>query len=140
MGKYRAEVGGREAVKPLQDSNSTGFGRRCQAAGGSNLGARLAETVDQVQDGQDRVGKEHARAGIAHHRPDLIPFSSRIAVDRAFTAGGFVFLERTMVQPFSGVGEEFSALLAWCCLTAMVIPAEAVDHSLHGPGFTLQAS
>jgi len=42
MGKYRAEVGGRVADKLLQNSNSTGFGGRCQAAGGSNLGARFA--------------------------------------------------------------------------------------------------
>lgn len=61
-------------------------------------------------------------------------------MDWAFAAGGFVFLERTMVQPFTGVGQEFSAFLAWSGLAAMVIPAEAVDHSLHGLGFTLQAS
>ena len=61
-------------------------------------------------------------------------------MDRAFAAGGFVFLERTMVQPFTGVGQEFSAFLAQSGLATVVISAEAVDHSFHGLGFTLQAS
>ena len=51
-----------------------------------------------------------------------------------------MFLERTMVQPFSGVSQEFAALLAQHNLATMVIPAEAAEHSLRSLDFTLQAS
>ena len=140
MGNYRAEVGGRVADKPLQDSNSTGFGGRCQAVGGSTLGAPIAQAVDQVVEGENGVGKEHTRSGVAHHRSDLIALAGRIAVNRACAAGGLVLLERATAQPFLGIGKEFAALLARDGLTAMVISTEALDHGCNGPGFTLHAS
>lgn len=128
------------ADKPLQDCNSTGFGGRCQAAGGSTLGVSSAQAVDQVEEGEDGVGKEHARPGVAHHRPDLITFAGRIAVNRACGAGGFVLLERAMVQPFSGIGKKFAAFLARNGLAVVVISTESMDHGCNGPGFTLHAS
>jgi len=74
------------------------------SGGGSALGRRFAQAVDQVQEGQNWVEKEHAWSGIPHHCLDLIAFSWGVTVDRALTAGRFLFLERAVAQPLAGIG------------------------------------
>ena len=57
----------------------------------------------------------------------------------ALAAGGFVFLQRAMLQPSAGVGKEFSAIVAQCSFGPVVILAETMDHDLYGMRFPLLA-
>ena len=121
----------------MQDSNSTGFAGRCQGAGGSIPGARLAQAIEDMQQGQDRVGEEHAGSGIAHNRPNAIALSGSVTMDRAFSAGGFTLLERAMVETLAGIGEQFAALLTGNGGGMVMIAAVTVDHCLNGAGLAL---
>jgi uroporphyrinogen-III synthase len=92
-----------------------------------------------VEQGENGVGKEHARPGVTHHRSDLITLTGRIAVNRTFAAGRFSLLERATVQPVSCIGKKFAALLARNGPAAVMISTETTDHGSSGPGFTLHA-
>ncbi len=71
----------------------------------------LAPSVDhQVVERQPRVPEHHPRAGVAHHRPDLLAANRLVAVHRAFGAGGLVLLERALLQPRTGVGEQLGTV------------------------------
>lgn len=87
-----------------------------------------------MQQGQDRVGEQHLRAGVAHHLANALLLPWTVTVDRALAAGGFVLLERTMLQPFQGVGKQVRTFSAqWVGL--MMVAAVAPDHGFHGAGF-----
>jgi len=103
------------------------------------LGAGFAQAVDQVGDGQQRVGQEHARPGISHHFLDFSPLPRGVTVARAVAAGGFVLLERAMSQTSVGIGQECLAIIAKAVPALVTIAAEAADHEGHGPGLPLHA-
>jgi len=56
-----------------------------------------------MEQGQNRMPKEHPRAGIAHHFANALPQFGPVTVDRAFLTGAFVFLKRASVQALQGV-------------------------------------
>ena len=96
MDNYRAEVGVRWLINRCKTATLRDL------AGGVkrwwfNPWDAAAQAIDQMQDGQDGMGEEHARPGVAHYCSYSLPFFRRIAVDRAFAAGGFVFLKGTVV-------------------------------------------
>ena len=96
------------------------------------------QAVEQVQQGQDRVGEQHLRTGIAHHLANALLLSWSVTVDRALATGGFVLLERTMLQPFQGVGKQVGTFSARCGGLVMVA-AVAPDHGFHCAGFPSHA-
>jgi hypothetical protein len=67
--------------------------------------------VDKVIQGQDRVTKEHAWAGVAHHGSHLLPHYGLVAMDGAFGAGRFALLIRALVETKAGILQELVA----CC-------------------------
>lgn len=99
---------------------------------------RFAQAIEQMPQGQDGVRKEHARSGITHHRLDALALLGRVTVDQAVTAGRFALLKGTTVQPFAGIGQQFAAVRTEV-RRLMMIATVAVDHRLHGAGFTPQA-
>jgi len=88
---------------------------------------------------EDGVAAEHAGAGVAHHRPDLLPHVRFIAVHGALRAFRLVVPERTFVEALGDIGEEFSTLRAQALRSVMVAMAEDLDHCFDGPAFLFHA-
>lgn len=57
----------------------------------------FGQAVEQVQDRQPGMGKQHTRTSKAHHPPDLFAAVMRIAMHRAAGAGGFALLKRAFL-------------------------------------------
>lgn len=114
--------------------------REVSSGGGSAFAPWSAQAVQQVEERHERVGEQHARPGVAHHCADAFAFFRRVAMDRAFAAGGLVVLERAVAQSFVGVVKQFPAICAEFSLTPVAITAVTADHGRHGARFALQTS
>ena len=99
----------------------------------------LAKAIEQVSEGQNRVGQQHPWPGVAHHFPDYFAICRCVTVHRAFAAGSFVLLERAMVQAAVGVGKEFLAILAEHAVGMVMVPAETANHYFDSPSLPLHA-
>ena len=98
----------------------------------------FAQAIEQMPQGQDGMGKEHAWPAIAHHRVDALPLLRRVTVDQAVAAGGLGHLEGAVVQPLAGIGQKCCAVRAEVRRLVM-IAAVTANHRLHGAGFAEQA-
>ena len=96
---------------------------------------RFAQAIDQVQDGQERMGEEHAWPGVTHDLLDPCSPGRRIAVHGASAAGGFMFLKRAGPQSFVRVVEQIDAVRAQRLSVLVVVGTVSPDHVLHGLGF-----
>ena len=80
--------------------------------------------------------EHHARAGVAHHRADLLAACRFVAVHRALGAGGLVLLERALLQPHAGVREQLGAVGTECLRRIfrrpVLVAAVHADHRLEG--------
>lgn len=92
----------------------------------------FAKRPNQVSDRRDRVSRQHARAGIAHHAADAVAHFRAVAVHRAFAAGGFIRLERAALNAPQGVSAQLLALRAE--LTFWLVPGAAVQPDHLGDG------
>jgi hypothetical protein len=63
----------------------------------------LTKTIEQVEDGQDRVVKKHAGARITHDGADFFPPVRLIAVDGAFCTSWFGEAVKTMINTLVGI-------------------------------------
>ena len=91
----------------------------------SGTGAWFAQAVQEVHERQQRVGEEHARAGVPHHLADALAHGRRVTVDRTFAAGGLALLEGAAGEPVAGVGEQFGALRAQSVRGVVAVAAVA---------------
>jgi len=69
--------------------------------------------------------KEHARAGVAHHHPDLLPPHTLIAMDGTIGACGFFRSKPAALQSHPGVIEQLLALRAKVGGRIVLVPAFA---------------
>ena len=63
------------------------------------------QAVKQVHNAQPWMGPDQARAGIAHNFSDAAPLFWSIAMDRAFGAGAFAFLEGAVFKACQGIAQ-----------------------------------
>ena len=99
----------------------------------------FAQAIEQVGEGQNRVGQQHPWSSVAHHFPDFFAVCRCVTVYWAFATGSFALLERAMVQTSVGVGKEFLALMAEHALGLVSILAEMSNHYFDGSYFPLHA-
>ena len=85
-----------------------------------------------MADGQYWMTPDHSGPGITHDGADLVAQLRLIAMDRAVTAGGFVFLERAARKPESCVFHQFPAFMTDLPLGMMMVFAIKSDHQLNG--------
>jgi hypothetical protein len=64
---------------------------------------RFTKTIEQVEDGQDRVVKKHAGARITHDGADFFPPVRLIAVDGAFCTSRFVEVVLAAINTLLGI-------------------------------------
>lgn len=101
---------------------------------------RLPQRVQQVQQGQERVVHEHARAGIAHHAADGLPSVGSVTVHRALGAGGLIRAEGAARHPLCSVIRQSAAIRThFLPLRVVMRPAVQGDHLMCGSGFAFQA-
>lgn len=94
---------------------------------------RPAEPIEQVHDGKHGMAAQHARPGVAHDHADFFAHRRPVAVNRAFCAGGFLFLEGTAVQPVQRVPGNSIAVCAKSARPGgMLFAAVELDHFLDG--------
>jgi hypothetical protein len=86
------------------------------------------EAFDEVAQSHDRVPREHARSGVAHHRLDAPSHLGLIAVHLALRAGPLVHSERTRLQPCFGVLKQFRALGAKLPARPAMVPRTIHPH------------
>ena len=83
--------------------------------------------------------QQHARTGVSHHNPDLLPSCRLVAVDRTVCTRRFARLERTLAKAEQGVIEQVPAISAQLAPGATVMPAAIEsDHGRECLGFTPQ--
>jgi hypothetical protein len=63
----------------------------------------FAKAVEPMAQAQDRMPPQHARAGITHHRSDLLAPGTLIAVNRTLGAKGFSGPKPAALQPGGGI-------------------------------------
>jgi hypothetical protein len=83
----------------------------------------------------ERVFPKHARAGVAHHRPDLFPARALVAMDRASGASRFFLAKPAAFQPERGVIQQPVAVGAQRDAGFMMIAAINSDHGLQRSPF-----
>ena len=99
---------------PFATTSAPSFARRC--------------AVKPVAQGQNRMPPEHARAGIAHHRPDLFAPGWLIAVNRALVTNGFLGSKPAALQSDGGIIQQPLAFRAECRPRAMMVSAITLHH------------
>jgi hypothetical protein len=84
-----------------------------------------------MKQGQYRMKEKHSGAGIPHDISDQLTFRRPIAVYGTLGAGGLLFLEWTMDQPFPAISQEITA--GFTKPVAGTMPPAAVnpDHGLN---------
>ena len=97
------------------------------------------QAVEQVQDGQDGVTQEHARPGVAHHRPHTPAHVGPVTVHRTVGAGGLAGGEGAAREAPARIGEQLGALGAGRVVTRMVGATIEVYHGLDCPRFSCQS-
>lgn len=100
----------------------------------------LAKAIQLVGNGEQRMAKQHPRAGISHDRPGLSLASRLVAVNRAVGAGRLVFPVRTLFEPQLGIVEELLARVAQHIARDIVMSgAIHADHLAHGQALAGEA-
>lgn len=100
----------------------------------------FSQPVNKVPERHDRVGQGHLRADCTHDFPNLIPHGWFVAVNRAFSAGCFSLLERTVAKTMVGIVEQGPALVAELRAGVVLKSAVAADHNLNGFSLSLHAA
>jgi len=89
--------------------------------------------VQDMADGEQRVGEEHTRAGESHDLADVFAAGRRIAVNGASGAGWFVLSEGAVVEAGKTVLKKIITIGAKSVITIMLTAAIKPDHSANGP-------
>ena len=84
-----------------------------------------------MEDSQDGMPFQHARARIPHHGLDLVAHLHLEAVNGAFRAGWFLILEPAGLESAPGIGLQCAAILAQDRFMPVVVTAVHPDHSRH---------
>lgn len=138
MGKYREEGGERGGLAPAK-GQLYGIWLVVSRRGELWLAPRPPEAVEQMEEGQHRVGQQHPWTAMSHHRADAFTLRGFVAMDRTVGAGGLAVLKRAVMQSLLGIGQEIAAVWARFGGGAMVIAAVAADHGLNSAGLAPQA-
>lgn len=85
---------------------------------------------------QKGVAPEYSRAGIAHHRFDLLAPFLLIAMNRAFGASWFLNPEPAMFQSLGRIGKQCGTIRTKSRSIGVMGMTEVPHHVLDGPPFT----
>jgi hypothetical protein len=91
-----------------------------------------AKLIQQVEQAENRVAKQHSPPGIPHNFLDPSPHHGLIAVNRTTGTGRLFVPEPTMIQTSKGVVVERLALAAEGVGGFVMIPAVHPHHRLDG--------
>ena len=95
----------------------------------------FSRSINKVKQRQNRMPVEHARTGVPHHGPDLLPHNGHITMHRAPGARRLVLLERAFVETLLGMVQKFPTFKAQFALVFVLAVTIEVYHHLNGLAF-----
>ena len=106
---------------------------------GGLSGWGFVQPINEMQDGQAGVVKEHARSGKAHHLADLFAPVGLVAMDGALGTGGLVCPIGTALDAAVGISRQIQAIEAQAGVVGLVMSvAVERDHLADGLLRTVQ--
>jgi len=84
--------------------------------------------AQEMADGKQGVGVDHARAGETHHLPDSLTIGGRVAVDGTFRTDRFAFAPGTAIQTIETVLIKITAIRANPLRNGVIFAAIQSDH------------
>jgi len=97
-------------------------------------------SINNVQDGQDRMREEHAGPRISHDFSDLFTHMGLVTVDGAFAALGFLLVEGTLVELDARILQQGGTFFTERAPSVVFVTAIDVYHCLQSPLLSLYSA